>query len=126
MVKHVILAQLSLFLAGCAAVGPSYKSPELGLSPGFHGSGGQERSDKVRTDWWEVLSDAQPVGYIQDAVKNNHDLKLAQARLREAPALRRVASSRFPPSLNFSGSYQVCIFTYMQHMNYSNINTRKN
>lgn len=107
MIKHVILAQLSLFLVGCAAVGPTYKSPALALSPDFHGGGGLEQSDTVRTDWWEVLSDAQLVGYIQDAVKNNHDLKLAQARIREARALRRVASSRFLPSLNFSGSYQL-------------------
>ena len=42
MMKHAILAQLSLFLVGCAAVGPSYKSPDLALSPDFHGVGGQD------------------------------------------------------------------------------------
>ena len=107
MTKHIILTQFSLFLVGCAAVGPSYKSPDLALSPDFHGGGGQEPGDTVRADWWEVLSDAQLVGYIQDAVTDNHDLKRAQARIREARALRRVASSRFLPSLNSSGSYQV-------------------
>ncbi len=74
MIKHMILAQFSIFLVGCAAVGPSYKSPELALSPDFHGGGGQERNDAVRTGWWEVLSDAQLVGYILDAVYKNHDL----------------------------------------------------
>ena len=107
MMKRMILAQLSLFLVGCAAVGPSYKTPELTLSSDFHSGGGQERGDAVLTDWWEALNDAQLVGYIQDTVKNNHDLKLAQARIREARALRRVASSRLLPSLNSGGSYQV-------------------
>ncbi len=78
MTKHMILAQLSLSLVGCAAVGPSYKRPDLALSPDSHGGGGQERSNTVRSYWWDVLSDAQLVGYIQDAVKYNHDLELAQ------------------------------------------------
>ena len=45
MKKHMILAQLTLFLVGRAAVGPSYKSPELALSSDFHGGGGKERSE---------------------------------------------------------------------------------
>jgi len=106
MKKFIIIVALSLFLTGCAAAGPNYKNPNVSISSDFYSVGEKHPNKAVQTDWWEELGDKQLVGYIQDAVKNNYDLKIAQSRVREARAMRSIASSRFLPSVNARASAQ--------------------
>lgn len=49
----------------------NYKNLDRPLSPDFHGGGGQEWRDAVRTDCWEVLGEAQLVEHIRDEVRSN-------------------------------------------------------
>ena len=110
--KYAVIVLVCLIVAGCATVGPDYKRPALALQSEFDDAGGQVRSDKIRPDWWAVFGDAQLVGYTRDAVKNNHDLKVAHARIREARAIRRNVRSRFQPGIGFGSSYDAFEFSH--------------
>lgn len=95
-------------LAGCASVGPDYAPPTpdapaawSGLEHGGPAQGGQT-GDISR--WWRTLNDPLLTSLVAEALRTNHDLRDAQARLRAARARRAVALAGFFPGLNASGS----------------------
>lgn len=95
---------LTLLLAGCA-VGPDYRTPEVSAPAAWHSTmkGGlksvsPEAAQLAR--WWNGLDDPQLSRLIEQAVANNLDLKLAQARLSEARARRGVSAADRFPTLN--------------------------
>lgn len=88
-------------LAGCAALGPDYRAPEAGrlgipaswrvVTPA-HASAPADPAA-----WWRTLGDATLDELIAAALAASPDVKVAQARLREARARRDIAgASRFP------------------------------
>jgi NodT family efflux transporter outer membrane factor (OMF) lipoprotein len=89
-------------LSGCVTVGPDYTAPELSAPAAWHSEmkGGLKATPPVATQlaqWWTMLDDPQLSRLMEQAVANNLDLKLAQARLREARARRGIAAAdRFP------------------------------
>jgi len=101
LLRHWLATPLALLLAGCA-VGPDYRAPETSAPATWHSEmqGGlkavsPETARLAR--WWTTLNDPQLSRLIEAAVVNNLDLKLAQARLREARARRGIsAADRFP------------------------------
>ena len=93
------LAAAPLALAGCAA-GPNFKPPAppavsaytahpvttTAATPGVAGGDAQtfQKGGDIQGDWW-TLFHSQPLdALITRALKNNHDLKAAQAALRAA------------------------------------------
>ena len=95
----VVLAALSL--SGCAAVGPDYSPPQAFVSEKFD----PLLPDGITVDnqvnlpgtWWELLGDETLTELIQQAVKQNLDIRIAQSRLRESRAGRKAAAAdRFP------------------------------
>jgi len=105
----VILAAL---LSGCS-VGPDYQRPETDLPPQWSGSG-QPAATEPQTvidegalaTWWMVFDDATLSSLVQRAEAANLDLKLAEARIRQARAARGVAAGGLGPTLSASGSYR--------------------
>ena len=92
--------------AGCA-VGPDYhpppaRAPAAWSSAVSHGltSGAAEPSS-----WWTSFHDAELDSLIQRAARSNLDLRVAEARLRQARAIREMTSADFWPSLDAKGSY---------------------
>jgi NodT family efflux transporter outer membrane factor (OMF) lipoprotein len=89
-------------LSGCVTVGPDYTAPELSAPAAWHSEmkGGLKAVPPVAAQlaqWWTMLDDPQLSRLIEQAAANNLDLKLAQARLREARARRGIAAAdRFP------------------------------
>ena len=55
--------------------------------------------------WWEEFNDPVLTRLVNRAAGTNLDLRLAESRIREARALRRVAESGAWPSVDVSGSY---------------------
>jgi len=95
---------LALLLAGCA-VGPDYRKPEVPAPAVWHSpmKGGLKSASPDAAQlarWWEGLDDPQLSRLIEDAAASNLDLKLAQARLREARARRGVSAADRFPTLN--------------------------
>jgi NodT family efflux transporter outer membrane factor (OMF) lipoprotein len=57
------------------------------------------------TRWWDAFSDPTLNDILDDAVKNNLDLRAATARLLQARAQRGVVAADWWPTVNVNGSY---------------------
>src|ERR1700691_1913977 len=57
-----------------------------------------------QADWWKAYGDAQLDGLMDEALAGSPDLKIAEARLREADAMAKVSGARLWPSLTGNAS----------------------
>jgi multidrug efflux system outer membrane protein len=98
-------AALALLLAGCT-VGPGYQRPEL-AAPENHRTltTPAEAESLADLPWWEVFQDPALHDLINEALVNNHDLRIAAARVEEARARAGVAKSFLYPELNLTAGY---------------------
>lgn len=105
LVRLLSLGVLGVFLAGCA-VGPMYKKPEAKVPQKWQAS--QETIAVSQTGdltrWWTTFNDPVLNDIVERAVKSNLDLRLAEARIREARAVRGVTESDRWPSIDASAS----------------------
>ena len=97
-----LLGLTVLLLNGCSA-GPKYARPTLPAPapPAYKEAGGwkmaQPGDQTLRGKWWEIFGDAQLNALEEQVTVANQDLKVAEARLREARALIRFnRASEFP------------------------------
>lgn len=100
------IALLSVLCAGCA-VGPNYHQPKLTVPGAWSGPlrGGETSSEKPVTSWWKNFRDPELDSLIKRAVAANPDLRIAEARVREARAQYSITSSRLWPTIDASSSY---------------------
>ena len=57
-------------------------------------------------DWWNKYNDEKLVGYIQELVMNNQDLKIANIRTQEAQEAVKMAVANQLPYIGFEGTAQ--------------------
>jgi NodT family efflux transporter outer membrane factor (OMF) lipoprotein len=102
------MATLTLgFLAAGCAVGPNYEKPGLSV-PATWTEARQNGVDTRAADlaqWWNAFNDPLLNSLVERAVPSNLDLRLAEARIREARAVRIVTASGAWPAVDVSGSY---------------------
>ena len=110
-----IICFISLFLSGCM-VGPKYVKPTAPLAPGFKEqppesfkeSDGwktaQPRDQALRGNWWEIFGDPQLNALEEEVTLSNQDLKVAEARFRQARAMIRFNRSAEFPTISTSPS----------------------
>ncbi len=101
---------ISLLFTGCALVGPDYSREEPDAPEAWHSTlAGGLHAEKVTPEtlanWWLTLNDDELNSLIGRAVQSNLDLKNAQARVREARALRGISQSSLFPSLTGDASF---------------------
>lgn len=99
-------AALALFAGGCS-VGPNYHPPIVNV-PGQWGeplAGGATNREESLGAWWKNFHDSELDSLIERAVKTNLDLRIAEARVRQARAQQGYAKADFGPKVNTSGSY---------------------
>jgi NodT family efflux transporter outer membrane factor (OMF) lipoprotein len=90
-------------------VGPDYAKPQTAVpaqwsetpEPGI--ASGEPQVEPTR--WWAVFNDPQIDSLVQRAVASNKDLQAAEARIREARALRSIATAGAYPAVAASGAY---------------------
>src|SRR5436309_7080296 len=92
----------ALLLGGCA-MGPNYKRPSVAEPPSFRGQATAEAASLADAPWWEVFQDPSLKALIQEALRNNYDVRIAAARVQEARANLSVARSDLYPSFDYSG-----------------------
>jgi NodT family efflux transporter outer membrane factor (OMF) lipoprotein len=95
----------ALVLGGCM-VGPDYVKPSAPLTPAYKEAEGwkvAEPSDHLpRGQWWAVFGDPE-LGQLEEQVATaNQNLKIAEARLREARALVRFNRAALFPTISTS------------------------
>ncbi len=93
-------------VAGCS-VGPNYEKPGLPVPAAW--TEAQQKGVDARSielaRWWTKFNDPLLNSLVERAVQSNLDLRLAEARIREARASRAVTASGAWPTVDVSGSY---------------------
>ncbi|WP_294120087.1 efflux transporter outer membrane subunit [Sphingomonas sp.] len=88
---------LSLLLAGCTTVGPDYTQPETPVPDRYLEAGNAEQGDLAA--WWQGFGDTQLTALVEQALRQNLDIEMAAARIREARAEEGVAGASSSPQL---------------------------
>lgn len=111
----ILLSSALLFLAGCM-VGPKYVKPSAPTAPAFKeqppasftGSDewktAQPDDQAIRGKWWELFGDQQLNALEDKLSSSNQDLKMDEARLRQARAMIRYNQSFLAPTISTSPS----------------------
>ena len=104
------VALLALLTGGCAnlpSVGPDYHKPETKAPANWSEPlvGGETNAAAATAAWWKNFHDAELDSLIARAASSNLNLKIAQARVREARAHYRMTSANFWPTVDAAGSY---------------------
>jgi multidrug efflux system outer membrane protein len=100
---------LGWILAGCT-VGPDYVPPKPVMPTNFSEHIGSTTSAAQGSPtpgdaWWENLGDATLDSLIADALRSSPDLAEAEARIREARALRGIAGAARYPTADAGAEY---------------------
>lgn len=111
LVPALCLAVLTL--SGCM-VGPNYIPPQTTVPAEWAGvakaptgqSSVATAGESNLTRWWRQFNDPTMTALVEEAVKANLDIKIAEAQLRQARASRGVAVAGLWPSAGASGGYQ--------------------
>ena len=81
-------------LAGCAAVGTDYVSPDLNVPEAFSGQDASSISPTDHAMWWKKLGDPVLDSLVADVLRANLDLAGAVERVEKRPRLVRNRSGR--------------------------------
>lgn len=96
---------ICILLAGCT-VGPDYRAPKTQMPESY---GQYKNAPATRpvslSQWWKTFDDPTLDSLIVKALESNQDLRIAEARVREARALRNIAGAAQWPNVDVSASY---------------------
>jgi len=81
MNKAILSLLIAVVLTGCA-IGPDYKRPTMD-TPAAWRVEEKEAQDKANTAWWHQFEDDVLNGLIDEALKQNNDLRIATSRVDE-------------------------------------------
>ena len=107
------VASLSVCLGGCM-VGPKYVKPAVPMAPAFKEQPPQSFKESdgwkpaqpgdqaLRGKWWEIFGDPQLNELEDEVTQSNQDLKVAEARFRQARAMIRFNRSAEFPTISTS------------------------
>lgn len=102
----LLVASFAVLAGGCA-VGLDYRAPPTAAPANWseaQRAGATDSAVQV-LQWWKTFNDPELDSLVERAVRGNHDLRIAEGRLREARALRLGAISDFGSTIDASGSY---------------------
>jgi NodT family efflux transporter outer membrane factor (OMF) lipoprotein len=101
-----LAAGLAATLAGCLAVGPDYRRPELDAPAAWTRQQDESRPAGALEEvaWWEAFGDPILDELIARGVAGNLDIAQARARVLQARADVKTAKAALFPSLDFSAS----------------------
>src|SRR2546421_9484703 len=100
------LAGLVAVLLGGCMVGPKYKRPSAPMTPAYKEMDGwktAQPSDHLpRGQWWTVFGDSELNAVEEQIAAANQNLRIAEARLREARAMVRFNRAALFPTISAS------------------------
>jgi multidrug efflux system outer membrane protein len=92
-------------LAGCA-VGPNYQRPKVASPAQFRGQlSPTQAASLADRPWWEIFNDPTLASLIDEALRNNYDLRAAGWRVEQARAEAGIARSTFLPQVQAGGGW---------------------
>ena len=113
MTRRPAVVGLALLCATGCMVGPDYVRPDTAAPSSFGelapAAPPEGRSDAIAegipTAWWTTFDDQLLTSLIARTVQSNLTLQQAEARVREARALRQISAADLWPQVGASGSY---------------------
>ncbi|MFZ5448174.1 MAG: efflux transporter outer membrane subunit [Thermodesulfobacteriota bacterium] len=111
---YVIGIALYLLLLNGCAVGPDYRPPETKVPSSWDGQNviipaqpSKATNQPVTlVEWWQAFKDPSLASLVEMAIRANLDVRLAEARIRQARASLGVAGAPLWPQLNSSVLYE--------------------
>ena len=106
-VLAVIVSLYLMAVTGCL-VGPDYKPPQTQVPSSWTETATAQPPAHPYQDlvhWWTTFNDPMLSLLVDRAIQSNLDLKLAQARIRQARAARNVTAAGLGPTVNAGGTY---------------------
>ena len=95
---------LMVLLGGCA-VGPDYHRPQVAVPDAYRSDAALPAGDSVGDALWtEIYPDSRLRALIGTALRNNHDLQSAMARIDEARAALGQTRLGYLPTINAAGT----------------------
>jgi multidrug efflux system outer membrane protein len=103
--RSVLVAVLFATALGGCAVGPSYRRPELPLPERYDGATTLDGAsgDVAPAEYWQTLADPQLTALVEEALRANHDVRIAFATVVEARARSRESLYDFAPTVTATG-----------------------
>src|SRR5262245_58379105 len=107
------IVAVALLALGACAVGPDYEAPSTTTpsdwtekqSPLDPATSRVVPGAAPAIEWWKTFKDAELTSLVERAAADNLDLKIAEARLREARGLRGVTAGAMLPTVNAGAGY---------------------
>lgn len=108
VIRRLLLVSAAFFAASCAAVGPDYETPQLELPDAWRQprEAGLADGTPLVGAWWQSFGDPLLADLVDQALRQNLDLRRAFARLAAVRALRGVAAGEQWPSLDARASFE--------------------
>ena len=97
---------LTVTLTSCM-VGPDFLKPKPRMPDKWAEAPRDEVTGKAvdLSQWWTIFRDPELNSLIERAVQSNLDLRIAEARIREARAQRVVVAAAYYPEIDVAGDY---------------------
>jgi multidrug efflux system outer membrane protein len=117
IIRHISFSGLAALIAatlvGCA-VGPDYRRPETKAPSTWDGQNAVTPANPSKTtidavtlvEWWTAFNDPTLSSLVDMAVRANLDVRLAEARIRQARAARWVAGAPLWPQVDATILYE--------------------
>ena len=101
--RSVAAALILLSLAGCVAVGPNYRRPDVPVASAWKEQPPWRVADPKdslpKGEWWKIFGDAELDGYESQAVQANQTIEAARNQLDQARASVQITQSGLFPQL---------------------------
>lgn len=96
---------LALSLSGCFVVGPDYEKPQL-ETPQQWRFAAEDAHDTANLPWWRQLQDPVLNNLVEQALRNNLDLKIAIANVEQFMGVYGATRANLFPQIFGQGGYQ--------------------
>ncbi len=137
----IVMLVLGLVLLGGCMVGPKYQRPPVPVTPAFkepppdsfkesdHQESNQWKTSQpeaaaLRGKWWEIFGDSQLNALEEQVTVSNQDLKMAEARFRQARTMVRFNRASEFPTIGVDPNIESLRYSPNQPYFPSNVGTR--
>jgi len=103
----LVTSLLPLLLSACS-VGPNYKQPAVTVPEQFRSTSAEDAAKAaslVDRPWWEIFDDRTLKSLIDEALRNNYDVRAAAWRVEEFRARAGIARSQLFPQIQYQAAW---------------------
>ena len=103
--NKLLMLGLALCVSGCFVVGPDYEKPQL-ETPQQWRFAAEDARDTANLPWWQQLQDPVLNTLVEQALRNNLDLKIAIANVEQFMGVYGATRANLFPQIFGQGGYQ--------------------